>query len=95
MPETTTVPIRVDNPITNRDIEEDQIALMPLVSLPEPWQSFVAEPLVHETNAVAALRVSQFSDEAEDIQNFGRVDGFRTVHRPQGVVVNQALAVDS
>ena len=95
LPETTTVPIRVDNPITNRDIEEDQIALMPLVSLPEPWQSFVAEPLVHETNAVAALRVSQFSDEAEDIQNFGRVDGFRTVHRPQGVVVNQALAVDS
>ncbi len=84
------------NPITDREIPNELVQIMPMQSLGREWPGFALERSVSEDNeAVVAFNAQAPGDEAEDVVKYRRVLGHRTVHRPQAVVVQRALAVNT
>jgi hypothetical protein len=88
---TTTGP----NPATDRLITRDLLELMPLERAGGSLSGFAVAQLRREDNVVAVTRLPSGSDEADDIERFGRQDGYRAVLRPARFTVDDVLALDS
>jgi hypothetical protein len=93
-PVVTTRPI-LPNPLTAGAIDEATLALMPLRSLEAPLSGFVASLHRRETNEEAIDRLPASFDEAEDIDLYGREDGYRSILRPTRFNGTGTLAVDT
>jgi hypothetical protein len=70
------------NPLTVRPIPIDTLALMPLDSLESPFAGFVVTDSREETNERAIDRLPDGTDEAVDVDLFGRQTGYRSVLSP-------------
>jgi hypothetical protein len=68
---------------------------MPLRRLDSPLAGFIASLQREETNEVAVDRLPASYDEAEDVDTFGRENGYRTILRPTRFNGSGTLAVDT
>jgi hypothetical protein len=90
----TTVPV-LANPLTQGLIATDDLARMPLRRLDSPLAGFIASLQREETNEAAVDRLPASYDEADDVEAFGRENGYRTILRPTRFNGSGTLAVDT
>lgn len=95
-PVTTSPVVLVTNPATERAINDEDLALMPLVDLPGSWIGYAPVTTELEDNdRIVLLNTHDPDDEAQDVSRYNRLSGYRTVHRPTRFPEARAVAIDS
>ncbi len=83
------------NPLTVRPIPIDTLALMPLQTLKTPFNGFSVTERFEETNERSIDRLPDGSDEAVDVDAFGRQTGYRAVLEPTWSNGADTVSVDT